>query len=116
MRISDWSSDVCSSDLVDDDGERRSMMWSRPRDIEGLARRRKYYTSVARNMGATAFARLPDANNSVLLTYIDDPEPWNESSVGTEGHNLADNIRHWWQYFVDNDLNTAPLLDRKSTL
>lgn len=95
--------------FVDEDGERRSMMWFRPRTVEDLARRRRYYSTIARQMGATAFARLPDANNSVLLTYIDDPEPWEASSVGTEGKGLADNIRRWWSHFVENDINTGPL-------
>src|ERR1700747_421199 len=32
--------------FVDEDGERRSMMWFRPRDVEGLHRRRNYYEAV----------------------------------------------------------------------
>jgi aromatic ring hydroxylase len=94
--------------FVDDDGERRSMMWFRPRDADGLRRRREYYETVARHVGV-GFARLPDANNSVLLTYIDDPAPWEESSVGTERRGLADNIRARWEFFRDNDSNTGPL-------
>lgn len=95
--------------FVDDAGERRSMTWFRPRSREDLARRRAYYETVARELGATAFARLPDANNSILLTYIDDPAPWEENSVGTEGRGLADNIERWWAHLRDNDLNTGPL-------
>lgn len=94
--------------FVDENGERRSMMWFRPTDVDGLARRRRYYTTIARQMGATAFARLPDANNSVMLTYIDDPEPWEAASVGTEGRGLADNIRNFWAFIRDNDINTVP--------
>jgi aromatic ring hydroxylase len=95
--------------FVDETGGRRSMMWFRPRDVEGLRRRRKYYEAVARHLDATPYQRLPDANNSVLLTYIDDPTPWEESSVGTEGRGLAANIERWWQTFVDGDLNAGPL-------
>jgi aromatic ring hydroxylase len=95
--------------FVDESGERRSIMWFRPRDLEGLARRRRYYEAIARHLQAVPFHRLPDANNAVLLTYIDDPAPWEESSVGTEGRGLAANIVRWWEYFVEHDINTGPL-------
>jgi aromatic ring hydroxylase len=95
--------------FVDEDGERRSMMWFRPHDVDGLARRRRYYEAIVRELGATAFARLPDANNSILLTYVDDPQPWEDASVGTEGRGLADNIRRWWDFVVEHDINIGPL-------
>src|ERR1700747_2030784 len=49
--------------FVEWSGERRSMMWFRPRDAEGLRRRRTYYEAVARHLDATPYQRLPDANN-----------------------------------------------------
>ena len=44
----------------------------------------------------------------MLITYIDDPEPWEKHSIGAEGRGLADNIRNFWQYAMDHDLVVAP--------
>ena len=44
----------------------------------------------------------------MLVTYIDDPEPWEKASIGAEGRGLADNIRNFWQYAMDHDLVVAP--------
>ena len=52
--------------------------------------------------------RTPDSQNYMLVTYIDDPEPWEKASIGAEGRGLADNIRNFWQYAMDNDLVVAP--------
>lgn len=94
--------------FVDDDGERRSMMWFQPRDKEGLQRKRLYHDTILRQMGGATVPRTPDVNNFILLTYIDDPEPWETESIGTEGRGLADNIRNFWDYAVSRDLNPAP--------
>ena len=44
----------------------------------------------------------------MLVTYIDDPEPWEKASIGADGRGLADNIRNFWQHAMDNDLVVAP--------
>ena len=44
----------------------------------------------------------------MLVTYIDDPEPWEQAAIGAGGRGLADNIRNFWRYAMDNDLVVAP--------
>ena len=44
----------------------------------------------------------------MLVTYIDDPEPWEKASIGADGRGLANNIRNFWQYAMDHDLVVAP--------
>lgn len=97
--------------FVDESGERRAMMWLRQKDKEQLAWRRRYHDAIYRLFGAGYYGRLPEVNNSIFLTYIDDPEPWQENSLGVEapaGVSFADNIRSFWDYMVDNDMNVAP--------
>jgi len=94
--------------FVDGDGERRSVQWLAQRDKEGLLRKATYYEKVMRLMDGSVWTRTPDANNSVLLTYYDDPEPWEQQSVGTEGRNLSESMRNFWQFAMENDLNVSP--------
>ncbi|MGB8897786.1 MAG: 4-hydroxyphenylacetate 3-hydroxylase N-terminal domain-containing protein, partial [Methylocella sp.] len=54
------------------------------------------------------FGRLPDVNNGVFLTYIDDPSPWEDNTVGYPSKGFADNIRRFWTKMVDENLNVAP--------
>ncbi len=54
------------------------------------------------------FARLPEVNNSLFITYIDDPEPWEQNSIGVDSAGFADNIRSFWAKMVEGDLNIAP--------
>ena len=44
----------------------------------------------------------------MLVTYIDDPEPWEKASIGADGRGLANNIRNFWQHAMDHDLVVAP--------
>lgn len=94
--------------FVDDDGERRSMMWFRHRDKEELRRKRRYLETVIRELDAGAAPRTPDVNNYVFLTYMDDPSPWSEQSVGTGGRDLTAGITAFWEHIRDGDLNAAP--------
>lgn len=94
---------------IDDDGVRRSMQWFIPKSKADLRRRRAYYETMMREVGGTAFSRMPDSSNAILLTYIDDPEPWEERSIGTEGRPLAQNIRDKWKFFTDNDIYTSAM-------
>ncbi len=57
--------------------------------------------------GVDARAR-PNSQNYMLVTYIDDPEPWEKASIGADGRGLADNIRNFWQQAMDHDLVVAP--------
>lgn len=105
--------------FVDEAGVRRSMMWFQPHDKEGLVRRRRYYETIQRSIGATAFHRLPDAGSALFLTYVDDPAPWEEQSVGTEGRGLARNIVDTFSLFAETDafcsvLFVDPQTDRGS--
>ena len=64
--------------FVDEDGVRRSMQWFGHRNKEELRRKRKYHETVMREIGGTSFPRMPDINNYVLPTYVDDPQPWED--------------------------------------
>ncbi|WP_060937684.1 4-hydroxyphenylacetate 3-hydroxylase N-terminal domain-containing protein [Mycolicibacterium chlorophenolicum] len=95
--------------FVDEAGVRRSRVWFIPRTKEELRQRRAFYETMMREVGGTAFSRMPDSSNAVLLTYIDDPEPWETQSIGTEGRPLAQNIRDKWAFFADEDIYTSAM-------
>jgi 4-hydroxyphenylacetate 3-monooxygenase/chlorophenol-4-monooxygenase component 2 len=46
--------------------------------------------------------------NYIMVTYIDDPEPWEKAAIGAEGRGLADNIRTFYKFAMDHDLVCAP--------
>ena len=94
--------------FVDDDGERRSMMWFRHTDKDQLRRKRGYLETVIRELDGGAVPRTPDVNNYVLLTYKADPVPWSEQSQGTGGRDLTPGILDFWDEMVAGDLNAAP--------
>jgi 3,5,6-trichloropyridin-2-ol/2,4,6-trichlorophenol monooxygenase len=94
--------------FVDDDGQRRSMMWFRHTNKEELRRKRHYLETVIRELDGGAAPRTPDVNNYPLLTYKDDPVPWSEQSLGTGGRDLTVGIGEFWDLMVAGDLNAAP--------
>ena len=94
--------------FVDDDGERRSMMWFRRANKDELRRKRRYLETVIRELDGGAAPRTPDVNNYPLLTYVDDPEPWSEQALGTGGRDLVAGILQFWDLMVAGDLNAAP--------
>jgi aromatic ring hydroxylase len=94
--------------FVDDDGVRRSMTWFRHTDKEQLRRKRHYLETVIKEMGAGATPRTPDVNNYVLATYIDDPEPWSEQSIGAGGRDLTAGLHEFYALVRDGDLNAVP--------
>ena len=105
--------------FVGEDGVRRSRQWQPQRNKEELLAKRRYCETVLRELAGASFGRLPDANNYTLLTYKDDPEPWEKQSIGTEGRNLAQNIRDFIKLAEDKDLNCPlnfvdPQADRSS--
>jgi len=93
---------------VDERGVRRSMTWFQHRTKEELVRKRRYLEFIMRHFVAASCPRTPDSQNYMLVTYIDDPEPWEKASIGADGRGLADNIRQFWQFAMDNDLVVAP--------
>lgn len=94
--------------FVDDDGERRSMMWFQHRTKEQLQRKRRYVETIIKEMGGGAVPRTPDVNNYVLATYVDDPTPWSEQSFGTDGRDLTAGILDFYASARDGDLNVVP--------
>jgi aromatic ring hydroxylase len=94
--------------FVDTDGVRRALMWFRQTDKDGLKQRYIYHEYLYRRFGAGMFARMPDTNNGIFLTFADDPEPWARNSVGVDSSGFTDNIRCFWEYIVDNNLNVTP--------
>jgi len=87
--------------FVDDDGRRRSMMWFQHRSKDDLRRKRRYIETVLRELGGGSTPRTPDVNNYVLITYVDDPEPWSSESVGTDGRDLTKGIADFWNLVRD---------------
>ena len=69
-----------------------------------LRKRRQYHDTLFRLIGHSMFGRLPDVNNGVFLTYIDDPSPWEDNTVGYPSKGFADNIRRFWAKMVDPGL------------
>nr|WP_279617358.1 4-hydroxyphenylacetate 3-hydroxylase N-terminal domain-containing protein [Streptomyces bungoensis] len=94
--------------FLDEDGVRRSMTWFQHRSKEDLLRKRRYRETVQRELGDGAIPRTPDVNNYVLLTYVDDPEPWSSQPVGTDGRDLTGGILDFWNVMPDGDLNATP--------
>ena len=94
--------------FVDQDGERRSMTWFQHRSKEELVRKRRYHEFIMKHFVAASCPRTPDVQNYIMVTYIDDPEPWEKASVGADGRGLADNIRSFYRDAMDNDLVCAP--------
>src|SRR6266576_3713958 len=94
--------------FVDEDGVRRSMQWFGHRNKEEVRRKRKYHETIMREIGGTSFPRMPDTNNYTLLTYVDDPQPWEKSAIGAEGRGLANNIVEFFEFARNNDLNCTP--------
>jgi 3,5,6-trichloropyridin-2-ol/2,4,6-trichlorophenol monooxygenase len=94
--------------FVDEKGERRSMQWFGHRNKDELRRKRRYHETVMRELAGASFPRTPDVNNYVLMTYADDPTPWEAQAIGAEGKNLAKNIVEFVKHAKDNDLNCAP--------
>ena len=94
--------------FLDEDGVRRSMQWFGHRNKEELKRKRLYHEVVLREIAGASFARTPDVNNYPLLTYVDDPTPWEKSAVGADGRNLAKNVVNFFKLARDHDLNCTP--------
>jgi 4-hydroxyphenylacetate 3-monooxygenase len=92
-----------------EDGVRRSRMWQLPRTKAELVERREFHTTVSRKIGAGQFGRMPDTSSATLITLVDDPEPWEENSIGSEGRGLADNIRRFWAEAREDNRNTVPI-------
>jgi 4-hydroxyphenylacetate 3-monooxygenase/chlorophenol-4-monooxygenase component 2 len=94
--------------FVDRDGVRRSMQWFGHHNKEEVRRKRKYHETIMRELGGTSFPRMPDTNNYTLLTYVDDPQPWEKSAIGAEGRGLARNIVEFFEFAKNKDLNCTP--------
>lgn len=94
--------------FVDKDGVRRAKTWFLHKDKEELESRRIYHDTICRMFGRSFFGRMPDVNNAIFLTYIDDPQPWEENTIGYDASGFADNIRSFWAKMVDEDINLAP--------
>jgi aromatic ring hydroxylase len=91
-----------------EDGVRRSKAWKLPRSREDLVERRKFHEFWYRQYFGV-FGRLPHSQNLSMFTMIDDPEPWEETAIGAEGHNLAQNAVDCWYHLKKNDLSCCPM-------
>src|SRR5262245_24210834 len=71
--------------FVDQDGERRSMTWFQHRSKEELVRKRRYHEFIMKQFVAASCPRMPDVQNYIMVTYIDDPEPWRRPRSAPRG-------------------------------
>jgi 4-hydroxyphenylacetate 3-monooxygenase/chlorophenol-4-monooxygenase component 2 len=94
--------------FVDDKGDRRSMTWFQHRTKEQLVRKRKYHEFIMKHFVAASMPRTPDVQNYILVTYIDDPDPWEKAAIGADGRGLAKNIVEFHRHAMENDLVCAP--------
>lgn len=93
---------------VDEDGIRRQGQWFLPKNKQELAFKRRYHETIVREIGFGQFGRTPDANATISITFIDDPDPWTEHSVGTEGKVVSENLINYWNLMKAGDLNVPP--------
>jgi 4-hydroxyphenylacetate 3-monooxygenase/chlorophenol-4-monooxygenase component 2 len=106
--------------FVDEDGARRSMTWFQHRSKDELIRKRRYHEFIMKHFVAASCPRTPDVQNYIMVTYVDDPEPWETAAVGADGRGLARNIREFYRHAMEHDLVCAPHFvdpqaDRSST-
>src|SRR3546814_535883 len=122
----DWSSDVCSSYLyydlhlkpeteeictfIDDKGNRQSMHWFIPKSKEDVIKRRKYTEFLCRHFKGGIFTRPPAGMNVVMITQVDDQEPWAKNSRFKNGErDLSGNIQRQWEEVTTNDWAITPM-------
>jgi len=94
--------------FVGEDGIRRSMTWFQHRSKEELVRKRRYHEFIMKHFVAASCPRTPDVQNYILVTYVDDPQPWETAAVGADGRGLARNIVEFYRHAMENDLVCAP--------
>src|SRR3546814_20926434 len=96
MRISDWSSDVCSSDLLPDRGLVRG---SKQQCVDAVVDEIEVaqLKAITEHLDGTAFNKLPDPDAQTSLVCINDAHAWSigvrqkehtrseERSIGKEG-------------------------------
>jgi aromatic ring hydroxylase len=95
--------------FTDTDGVRYSKTWQLPKTQKAAGDHRDYHEFLFRHFAAGALTRLPASQNTIFYTLIDDPQPWEDQSVGTEGVPIAENIRTQWQRLKRDDLFISPL-------
>src|SRR3546814_11978151 len=94
MRISDWSSDVCSSDLRTSNWLRGSSNAGKPHSYSvsfsgyGLCAPVRRPTSIGKNTNALE-STSPTPRNSRIGTYCDRPIDGKERESGEEGQSVA---------------------------
>lgn len=91
-----------------EDGVRRSKAWKLPRSQADLVERRKFHEFFFRQFFGL-FGRLPHSQNLSMFTMIDDPQPWEDTSVGSEGQPLAQNAVDNWYHLKQKDLSCCPM-------
>src|SRR3546814_18326264 len=80
-----------SSDLK---GNRQSMHWFIPKSKEDVIKRRKYTEFLCRHFKGGIFTRPPAGMNVVMITQVDDQEPWVKNSRFKNGErDLSGNIQ-----------------------
>src|SRR3546814_5053185 len=84
LHLQPENEEICT--FIDDKGNRQSMHWFIPKSKEDVIKRRKYTEFLCRHFKGGIFTRPPAGMNVVMITQVDDQEPWAKNSRRSEEH------------------------------
>src|SRR3546814_7742633 len=86
------------------------MHWFIPKSKEDVIKRRKYTEFLCRHFKGGIFTRPPAGRNVVMITQVDDQEPWAKNSRFKNGErDLSGNIQRQWEEVTTNDWAITPM-------
>src|SRR3546814_6628150 len=92
LHLKPENEEICT--FIDDKGNRQSMHWFIPKSEEDVIKRRKYTEFLCRHFKGGIFTRPPAGMNVVMITQVDDQEPWAKNSRFKSGErDLSGNIQ-----------------------
>src|SRR3546814_5421002 len=78
LHLKPENEEICP--IIDDKGNRQSMHWLIPKSKEDAIKRRKYTEFLCRHFKGGIFTRPPAGPTLVIITQVDDQEPWPKTS------------------------------------
>lgn len=99
---------ICT--FTDDQGQKQSMHWFIPKSKEDVIKRRLYTEFLCRHFKGGIFTRPPAGMNVVMITQVDDQEPWAQNSRFKNGQrDLSGNIQRQWDEIKAKDDAISPM-------